>query len=111
MATFALFFALLMINGFIMFNYLVYIHIEGRVIDIFTRVTGDVGHFFVPFDNEVSARYLQWIISRLKKENASIRGTLTGTKHAAVTYHFVENIHQGIKVKITHILTYKRSKL
>lgn len=100
-----------MINGFIMFNYLVYIHIEGRVIDIFTRVTGDVGHFFVPFDNEVSARYLQWIISRLKKENASIRGTLTGTKHAAVTYHFVENIHQGIKVKITHILTYKRSKL
>jgi len=83
---------------------------EGRLIDIYTRVTADGKHFFLPYDNEVSEKYLKWIIFRIKKENSHFRGNsnFRGQKHASVTYNTVRNIHEGFIEKVTYIATYRR---
>ena len=102
---------ILTFNGFILYYYLVFIHMEGRLIDIFTRVTADVNHFFLPYDSEVSARYLRWIISKIQRENAGIHGTQYGKKHAAVTYHTVENNTTNFSERTTYISTYRKSMI
>jgi len=100
---------LLILNSFILYNYLVFIHMEGRLIDIFTRVTADVQHFFVPFDNEVSEKYLKWIIYKTKKENEKFRiENIPGIKHSSVTFHTVRNPNEGFTDETTYIAIYKQ---
>ena len=82
---------------------------EGRLIDVFTRVTASVNHFFVPYDNEVSSRYLRWIVAKIQKENVNLHGVQYGMKHAAVTYHTVENNSVNFNEQTTYISTYRRS--
>lgn len=57
--TFIIQLGLLIINLFIFYNYIVFIHLDGRLADIWTRISGKVKHFFIPFDNEVSFSYLR----------------------------------------------------
>jgi len=40
--------ALLILDCFIYYMYLLFLHYDGRLIDIFTRVTGKKNEFFVP---------------------------------------------------------------
>ena len=47
-----------LINSFLFYCYMVFLHMEGRLIDIYIRVTALSTHFFVPYDNEVSLRRL-----------------------------------------------------
>ncbi len=98
--------ALFILNSFIFYNYLVFMHMEGRIIDIYTRVTADAGYFFIPFDNEVSARYLRWVITKAKRDNVSGK---SNTKHAAVTSHTVTDSSRGYLRKLTHISIFRRS--
>ncbi len=101
---------ILILNCFVFYNYLVFLHMEGRIIDIFNRVTADVHCFFIPYDNEVSARYLRWIIAKIQHENDNLRGaTQYGMKHAAVTYHTVTNEREGVREETTYICVYRRS--
>ena len=50
---------------------MIYISYDGRLIDIYSRVTGPPEHFFVPYDNEVSLKYLKNILYKLKRANKS----------------------------------------
>lgn len=52
---------LLFINCSILYYYLIFVHMGGRVIDIYLRLSGNVNHFFLPHDDEVSLNYLKWI--------------------------------------------------
>ena len=98
---------LLVLNTFIFYNYLVFLHMEGRLIDIYARATADPSYFFIPFDNEVSSRYLRWIITKIKFENSMIRGN-ENTKHAAITYHTVTDPDGNYKKNLTYISIYRR---
>ena len=100
--------SILILNTFIFYNYLVFYHMEGRLIDIYTRVSADETHFFIPFDNEVSARYLRWVIAKLRLENAAKGGSSISTKHAAITYHTVTNPEGDYRRDVTHISIYRR---
>jgi len=44
---------------FIFYNYIVFVHLDGRLADIWSRISGKVKNFFIPFDNEVSFNYLR----------------------------------------------------
>eukprot|EP00831_Metopus_contortus_P060944 TRINITY_DN5283_c0_g1_i1.p2 TRINITY_DN5283_c0_g1~~TRINITY_DN5283_c0_g1_i1.p2 ORF type:complete len:228 (-),score=49.61 TRINITY_DN5283_c0_g1_i1:142-825(-) len=85
-------------------------HLEGRIIDIYTRVTGELSKFFLPFDNEVSKRYFRWVIDRMKKQNRYLKGVGEGSKHTAITYHTVKDPEGDFKKDINHITIYRRQK-
>ena len=52
---------LLFINCSLLYYYLIFVHMGGRVIDIYLRLSGNVNHFFLPHDDEVSLNYLKWV--------------------------------------------------
>ena len=46
-------------NLFIFYNYIVFIHMDGRLSDIYMRISGKANRFFLPMDSEVSYNYLR----------------------------------------------------
>lgn len=99
---------ILLLNGLLFYNYLVFLHMDGRIIDIFTRVTAKNNYFFVPLDNEVSARYLRWVVTKVRLENRkhARRGEAAGSKVFAVTAHAVSDL--GFEKKVVHVSIYRR---
>jgi len=59
--TFLIYFLLLIINCFVFYNYIVFVHNDGRLCDIYVRISGLVKKHFIPEDNEVSFNYLRYI--------------------------------------------------
>eukprot|EP00826_Nyctotherus_ovalis_P020637 TRINITY_DN1649_c0_g4_i5.p1 TRINITY_DN1649_c0_g4~~TRINITY_DN1649_c0_g4_i5.p1 ORF type:complete len:234 (-),score=68.94 TRINITY_DN1649_c0_g4_i5:93-794(-) len=81
-----IYFGLIVLNCFIFYSYIVFLHMNGRLLDIYSRVTADEEHFFMPHDNEISLRALQQILDKVKRENDNLKG-MPGMKHFAVTKH------------------------
>ena len=52
---------------FLVYIYLLYIHLGGRMLDVYTRLTGSETKFFVPMDSEVSEAYLKWVCAKAHK--------------------------------------------
>ena len=48
------------VNIMIFYNYIIYLHLNGRLQDIYVRLLGDPRVFFIPDDNEMSLRHLLW---------------------------------------------------
>ena len=101
--------AVLVINTFIFYNYLLFLHMEGRLIDIFARVTADTSYFFIPLDNEVSERYLRWVIAKVKIENNALNNELVmGSKQFSITYHTVTDPVGDYRKELSHISIYRK---
>ena len=64
-----IYFFLIMVNSFLFYFYLVWIHMNGRVIDLYIRLNGDINAFFIPRDEEVSLNYLKWVCHKAIKHN------------------------------------------
>lgn len=56
-------------TGYLWYRYMVEVHMNGRILDLYRRLSGTYKAFFVPMDHEVSLKYLQWVITRAKKQN------------------------------------------
>jgi len=84
--TLFIYFAIIVANSFIFYTYIVFLHVDGRLVDLYTRVSAGREHFFVPYDNEISARALRQVLEKVKRENNSLKGT-PGMKHVAITHH------------------------
>lgn len=67
--TFFLYFGITVLNVFIFYNYMIFVHMNGRILDLYKRLNGSISLFFVPNDNEVSLKYVQWVVKRAKKKN------------------------------------------
>ena len=50
----------IVLNLLIFYNYVVFLHLNGRMQDIYIRLLGDPRVFFCPNDNELSLRHLLW---------------------------------------------------
>lgn len=48
------------LNLLIFYNYIIYLHLNGRIRDIYIRLMGYPKAFFIPHDNELSLRHLLW---------------------------------------------------
>lgn len=60
--TFFIMFALTIFNGFLFYYYMIFVHMNGRILDLYKRLSGTSQTFFLPNDNEVSLSYLQWVM-------------------------------------------------
>ena len=56
-------------NGLIFYFYLIFVHMNGRVIDLYIRLNGDINAFFLPKDEEISLNYLKWVCHKAMKRN------------------------------------------
>jgi len=57
--TFLIQFAIAIYNIWIMYQYIVFVHCDGRIKDIYMRISGLGKGYFIPEDNEVSWAYLR----------------------------------------------------
>ena len=57
--TFLIQFSITIYNCWVMYQYIVFIHMDGRIKDIYLRMTGMGRGYFIPDDNEVSYNYLR----------------------------------------------------
>jgi hypothetical protein len=63
---------LLFLNISLFYFYLVFIHMNGRVIDLYYRLSGDINSFFIPKDDEVPLNYLKWVCHKAIKKNQRV---------------------------------------
>jgi hypothetical protein len=87
------------INLTLMYYYLIFIHMGGRVIDIYQRLSGNVQHFFLPHDSEVSLNYLKWVCAKALRFNHRVT-------------NFQEEVidEKGKKQKVHFVHVYKFDK-
>ena len=57
---FVIYIFFIILNILIFYNYIIYLHLNGRLQDIYARLSGDPKVFFIPHDNEISLRHLLW---------------------------------------------------
>lgn len=57
--TFLVQFAMLLVNIFVFYNYIVFVHNDARIHDIYMRISGLGKGYHIPFDNEISWNYLK----------------------------------------------------
>jgi hypothetical protein len=57
--TFVIELFLLLINIFIFYNYILFVHMDARISDIYLRITGLGKGYYIPDDNEISWTYLK----------------------------------------------------
>lgn len=106
-----LYLVIIVINVFIFYNYLVFMHMEGRIIDIYTRVTATSNCFFIPLDNEISSRYLAWVLTKVKMANTkyAAQGDVVGTKRFALTYNTIKEKSRDYSEKSLHISIFREN--
>lgn len=68
-AYFSVFFilSLFIFNMTIFYYFMIFRYMNGRILDLYRRLSGQFKTFFMPLDNEVSLKYLQWVITRYQK--------------------------------------------
>ena len=64
-----------MFNATLFYLYLIFIHMNGRVIDLYIWLNGDINAFFIPWDDEVSRNYLKWVCHKALKYNQRMTNT------------------------------------
>ena len=64
-----------LLAAIILYHYVLYVHMDARMLDIHKRINASVDHFFVPEDNEISLEELNYILNRAKNWRAPA-GTL-----------------------------------
>ena len=52
-------FAILIVNIFLFYNYIVFVHNDARIYDIYLRISGLGRGYHIPLDNEISWSYLK----------------------------------------------------
>ena len=70
--TFFMVFMLSVCTGYVFYRYMVFVFMDGRILDLYRRLSGQYNTFFMPLDHEVSIKYLQWVVMRAKKKNCVI---------------------------------------
>jgi len=54
---------------FLFQRWMIFHYMNGRILDLYRRLSAGFKDFFVPYDAEVSLKYLQWVINRAKRRN------------------------------------------
>lgn len=67
-------------TGYLFYRFMVFHYMHGRILDLYRRLSGNYKAFFIPQDNEVSLKYLQWVIERARKNQNIILSELRTMK-------------------------------
>ena len=89
--------------GFVFYNYFLFIHMNGRLLDIYMRLNGPESRFFIPHDGEVSKRYLEWVCFKARNYR-SINGD---SRKIAVMNYTISDGFSNLHTKgAMHIIVY-----
>jgi len=100
--TVLLYLAIMVVNGLVLYLYLVYVHMNGRVLDTYRRLTSLEIEFFLPYDSEVSGKYLAWVIDKAHRYQ-----TLEGDARKVAVAEYTERITEKVS---THVAIYNVGK-
>lgn len=78
---------LMFVSSFLFYHYLLYIHMNGRMLDVYHRLHGQNSSFFIPDDMEISLRNLRWILTQAKRWT----GYQGSVRKIAVTSYIVKD--------------------
>ena len=70
--TFFMMITLTIFTGYFWYRFMIGVYMNGRILDLYRRLSGTFKAFFIPMDHEVSIKYLQWVITRAKKQKCVI---------------------------------------
>lgn len=68
--------SIMMFSGYCFYRYMVFTYMDGRILDLYRRLSGTYKSFFIPHDNEISLKYLQWVLERYRQKNCVIMSEL-----------------------------------
>ena len=100
--TFLIYLVLMSACSFIVYNSLVYIHMNGRILDTYNRINSLENAFMVPYDAEVGEKYLKWVIKKAHKYK-----TIEGDTRKVAAAHYTEKKN---KENYSHIAIYNEGK-
>eukprot|EP00003_Mantamonas_plastica_P012823 TRINITY_DN2278_c0_g1_i5.p1 TRINITY_DN2278_c0_g1~~TRINITY_DN2278_c0_g1_i5.p1 ORF type:complete len:654 (+),score=210.49 TRINITY_DN2278_c0_g1_i5:636-2597(+) len=90
-----IYFAVFCICSIVFYNYILSVHMNGRMLDVYYRLNMDDSRFFVPLDMEISMSHLRKIFERAERWRGE-----RGTRRRTVIQHF-EFAVEAEEVKIT----------
>ena len=88
-------------NLSLFYFYLVFVHMNGWVIDLYYRLSGDINSFFLPKDDEVSLNYLKWVCHKAIKRNQWVTNELEDV---------LDEKGRTWKVNLIHIYQFEKEK-
>ncbi|CAG9314511.1 unnamed protein product [Blepharisma stoltei] len=103
MMTLFLYAGMMGIASFCFYNYFLYVHMNGRLLDIYMRINGPEESFFIPHDGEISKRYLDWICYKARNYR-SINGD--SRKIAISTFDFTDSYDSKYNMHAQHVSVY-----
>lgn len=71
---------IMMFSGYVFYRYMIFIYMNGRILDLYRRLSGNQKAFFIPHDQEISLKYLQWVIERYRRKDCIIMSELRTLK-------------------------------
>jgi hypothetical protein len=94
---------LMLLASFLLYVFLLHIHMDGRMLDLYRRLNALDNIFLVPDDMEISASELNWICAKA----ARWRGPDgTQRKIAVCEYIVTDPLDENIEEKTTHLIIY-----
>lgn len=94
---------LMLLAGFLLYVFLLYIHIDGRMLDLYRRLNAPDTIFLVPDDLEISADELNWICAKSSKWRGPDG---TRRKIAVCEYVVTDPLDENIKETTSHLIIY-----
>ena len=93
-----------MFSGYCFYRFMVFTYMQGRILDLYRRLSGNYKDFFIPHDNEISLKYLQWVLDRYRKKNCIIMSELRTLKDKFgvdrnINFIQVYNVETGGEIK------------
>ena len=89
--------------AFLFYNYFLFLHMNGRLLDIYMRLNGPENHFFTPHDEEISKRYLEWVCFKARGYTG-----MSGEKRKVVVvgYKMFEGFTLSASKTALHVIIY-----
>ena len=66
---------------------------NGRILDLYKRLSGSMKSFFIPHDNEVSLKYVQWVLEKVKHKNFILKSSRQTVKDRKGKEREIQFIH------------------
>ena len=94
---------LFLLSAFVLYQYLLHIHMNGRMLDVFRRLHAPNAAFFAPDDLEVSVRNLRWILAQAKGWTG-FHGAVR--KIAVTSYVTLDHLDDRFESRTIHVAIY-----
>ena len=89
--------------SFVFYNYFLFFHMNGRLLDIYMRLNAQDNRFFIPHDGEISKRYLEWVCYKARNYR-SMNGE--SRKVTVMNYKMFEGFNAEVTKTAMHVIVY-----